>query len=83
VSRKLRIFKMNQYDWVVARSRQEAIDWYDKEFGYDETEGCSEIRYNQKFWVVLGDPCMGRHTAKWFLDNCKYNPPQIIFSTEY
>ena len=29
----LKVFKMDEYSWVIARDKKEAIDWYMKQFG--------------------------------------------------
>jgi len=92
--KQLRIFKVNEYHWVVARSREEAIKWYSNWYKnevddfepYDQNE-CEEINYNEKFWHDLGDKKQRQRKAKWFLKkkNLPKNTeiPGIIFSTEY
>lgn len=39
-----KVFKMNDFDWVVAKSKDEAISWYENEYGElvdrDEVKEC-------------------------------------------
>lgn len=35
---KVKLFKMNDYDWVAAESAEQANEWYKKEFGVSDKE---------------------------------------------
>ena len=41
---KVKLFKMNDYDWVAAESAEQANEWYKKEYGLsDEDQPLEEV----------------------------------------
>ena len=37
-SHKVRLFRMNDFDWVAAETAEQANEWYIKEFGLSEED---------------------------------------------
>lgn len=53
---ELKLFQMNEYDVVIARSKEEAEDWYEKEYVFDDYEGAEEVKsYKKKHWWIIRD----------------------------
>ena len=54
-----KLFQMNEYDVVVARNQDEAIQWYQQEYDNldeDEIEEVQEVKsYQKKHWWIITD----------------------------
>lgn len=52
---ELKIFKMNEYDWVIAKTKEQALNWYNMEFGASGLEDAiHEVNYKSEdsgFWA--------------------------------
>lgn len=53
----MRVFKVNDCDWVAAKSFDEASEWYIKEYGAEDDECWLEYEssLDDKVWVGIDD----------------------------
>jgi hypothetical protein len=90
----MRVFKVNDCDWVAAPSREAAIAWYvrehvDEQFSsYEEAidEPVMECSLDSEMYVDLGDKSLGktayRAAIERYLD-AHNTEPFVVASTEY
>lgn len=80
----MKVFQVNDCDWVAAKSFEEAKEWYMKEYGFaeDEIRGNEECSLEEAMWVLLEDVPeeerynikeikndMAKVTFKWVMEN--------------
>ncbi len=47
MAKNLKVFKIDDYSWVIAESKKQAIEWYNKEYGYLlEEDEVYEVNYS-------------------------------------
>lgn len=89
----MKVFKMNDYDWVAAKSMTEAVEWYAIEHGLDWVEDACDLNpiecdIDAPLWYnpdIYNEPDKRIvSTFRKLMESfCHYGVPYIILSTEY
>ena len=90
----MKVFQMNEFDWVAAMSMAEAIDWYERTTGLDWTEDIDDINpvecdldKERKVFLHenIHEPTMTtfRKILKMDEEERPITEPYVILSTEY
>lgn len=45
--REIKVFRLNEFDWVAAETKEQAIEWYMKETGLTEDESVDDAFYKE------------------------------------
>ena len=90
----MKVFKINEFDWVAAASMAEAIEWYERTTGFDWVEDklvveeCdldAPMEYTEDFY---NEPKVVQSTFRELLEKSEgmypnQKEPYVILSTEY
>lgn len=90
----MRVFQVNDCDWVAAPSKEAAVNWYvrehvDEQFGsYDEAidEPVTECSLDDEMYVDLSDKDLGMTTYRAAIErylDAGNTEPFVVASTEY
>lgn len=70
----MKVFKMNDYDWVCAESEQQAKNFYKEEVGFDDDEindeFIGEVSLNNTMYISIDDlPMEEQQMTQMFMRN--------------